>query len=78
MRKLTGMFIFIVCLNGCAINAAPGTRTEYEDKSKKIDQDYKDNKITKDDSTRLKDQASQGGKNVEQTNGSMDAGQVRP
>lgn len=68
MKNLMGIFLVLMFLNGCAVMPAPGSRTEYEDKSKEIDKDYKDNKITKDESIKLKDQASQKGKNVEQKN----------
>ena len=69
MRNLIGIFFLFMVLNGCAVMPAPGSRTEYEDKSKEIDKDYRDNKITKDESIKLKDQASQKGKNVEQESG---------
>ncbi len=57
MRNITGIFILLIFLSGCVITASSGTRTEYEDKLKKIEKDYKEKKITEDEYIQLKDQA---------------------
>jgi len=57
MRNITGIFILFIFLSGCVITASSGTRTEYEDKMKKIEKDYREKKITEDEYIQLKDQA---------------------
>lgn len=74
MKNLTGIFFLILFLSGCMITASSGTRTEYEDKMKIIEKDYKENKITEAEYIRLKKQASQQGK-VVQENSPMSSGQ---
>ncbi len=62
MKNLISLFILLMFLSGCAITAASGTRTEYEDTMKKIEQDYRDMKITKDEYIQLKNRASRQGR----------------
>jgi hypothetical protein len=77
MRKATGIFFLLMCLSGCVITAASGTRTEYEDKMKKIEKDYREMKITKDEYIRLKNLANEQVR-AEQESGSMSPGQSYP
>ncbi|MDO8602702.1 MAG: hypothetical protein Q7O04_02505 [Candidatus Omnitrophota bacterium] len=77
MKKLTGIFLMLIFLSGCIITASSGTRTEYEDKMKIIEKDYKEKKITKEEYIQLKNQASQEGE-VGQENGSTGSGQRYP
>ena len=69
MKKLTGIFLLLIFLSGCVVTASSGTRTAYEDKMKKIEKDYRQKKITKDEYIQLKNQASEQGKD-DQKNGS--------
>ena len=75
MKKLTGIFLMLIFLSGCVVTASSGTRTEYEDKMKKIDKDYKEKKITKEEYIQLKNQASEQGK-VDQKNGPTKEGPI--
>ena len=68
MKKLTGIFLLLIFLSGCVVTASSGTRTAYEDKMKKIEKDYREKKITKDEYVQLKDQASEQGR-ADQKNG---------
>ncbi|MDP2921361.1 MAG: hypothetical protein Q8O12_03215 [Candidatus Omnitrophota bacterium] len=77
MKKLTGVFLLLIFLSGCAVTASSGTRTEYEDKMKTIEQDYREGKITKEEYTQLKNQASQQGE-VGRETGSTGSGQRYP
>jgi hypothetical protein len=77
MKNLIGVFLLLIFLSGCAVTAASGTRTEYEDKMKKIEKDYREMKITKDEYIRLKDQANQQAR-AGQKNGPMSSGQNYP
>ena len=61
IKNLAGIFLIVICLSGCIITAASGTRTEYEDKMKIVENDYRDRKITKDEYIQLKKRASQQG-----------------
>jgi len=77
MKNLIGLFLLSVFLSGCAITAASGTRTAYEDKMKQIEQDYKDMKITKEEYIQLKNRASQQ-ESAGEKSGSMSSGQRYP
>lgn len=70
MKDLIGVFFLLMCLSGCVVKAASGTRTEYEDKMKLIERDYKEKIITRDEYIRLKNLTSQQGR-AEQDSGSM-------
>jgi outer membrane lipoprotein-sorting protein len=61
MKKLTGILFLLIFLSGCIVTASSGTRTEYEDKMKQIDKDYREKKITKEEYIQLKNQASKQG-----------------
>ena len=78
IKNLIGVFLLLMCLSGCVTTAASGTRTEYEDKMKKIEKDYRDAKITKDEYIELKNRASQQGKSTEEENGSTSSDQGHP
>jgi hypothetical protein len=77
MKKLTGIFLLLIFLSGCVVTASSGTRTAYEDKMKKIEKDYREKKITKDEYIQLKNQASQQG-SVGQKSDSVSSGQSHP
>jgi hypothetical protein len=77
MKKLTGIFLLLIFLSGCVVTASSGTRTAYEDKMKKIEKDYREKKITKDEYIQLKNQASQQG-SVGQKSDPMSSGQSYP
>lgn len=77
MKKLTSVFLMLIFLSGCIVTASSGTRTEYEDKVKKIEKDYRDKKITKEEYIRLKNEASQQGE-VGRETGSTGSGQRYP
>jgi len=77
MRNLTGIFLLLIFLSGCMVTAASGTRTEYEDRMKIIEKDYRENKITKDEYIQLKKEAIQQGK-AGQINDQMSSGQNYP
>ncbi|MFA5389211.1 MAG: hypothetical protein WC312_05600 [Candidatus Omnitrophota bacterium] len=77
MKKLTGILFLLIFLSGCIVTASSGTRTEYEDKMKKIDKDYREKRITKEEYIRLKNQASQEGE-VSREDGSTGSGQRYP
>jgi hypothetical protein len=62
MKNLTGIFILLIFLSGCMVTASSGTRTEHEDKMKKIEKDYREMKITKAEYIQLKNQAGQQGR----------------
>lgn len=78
MKNLTVVFLMSIILSGCIVTASSGTRTEYEDKMKIIEKDYRDKKITEDQYIQLKDQASQQGKTAGQQDSSMGSGQSYP
>jgi hypothetical protein len=67
----------LIFLSGCIVTASSGTRTEYEDKMKTIERDYKEKKITKEEYIQLKNEASQQGE-VGKDNGSTGSGQRYP
>lgn len=77
MKNLIGLFLLLMFLNGCAITAASGTRTDYENKMAKIEKDYRDMKITEAEYIRLKNQAGRQG-TVGQNSGSMNSDQRYP
>jgi uncharacterized membrane protein len=77
MKKLIGVFLMLIFLSGCIVTASSGTRTEYEDKMKTIERDYKAKKITKEEYTKLKNEASQQGE-VGKEDGSTGSGQRYP
>lgn len=77
MKNLIGLFFLLMLLSGCVITASPGSRTEYEDKMKIIERDYKEKKITNEEYIQLKNRANQQGK-VGQKNDSMSSGQSSP
>jgi hypothetical protein len=74
MKNLIGIFLLLMLLSGCVVAASSGSRTEYEDKMKTIEKDYREAKITKDEYIQLKDRASQQGR-ADQKNDSMNTGQ---
>jgi hypothetical protein len=77
MKNMIGMFLLLICLSGCMVTASSGTRTEYDDKMKVIEKDYKEMKITKDEYDQLKSRASQQG-NAVQKNSPTSSGQSYP
>lgn len=77
MKRLTGILLMLIFLSGCIVTASSGTRTEYEDKMKTIEQDYREKKITKEEYIQLKNEASQQGE-VGQETGSTGSGQRYP
>lgn len=77
MKNLTGIFLMLIFLSGCVVTASSGTRTEYEDKMKKIEKDYREMKITETEYIRLKNQVNQQGR-VGQKNGPVSSGQNYP
>ncbi len=77
MKNLTSIFLLLMFLSGCVVTASSGTRTEYEDKMKKIEKDYGEKKITKDEYIQLKNQAGQQG-SVGQKSDTMSSGQSLP
>ena len=77
MKKLIGIFLMLMSLSGCIVTASSGTRTEYEDKMKTIEKDYKAKKITKEEYIQLKNEASQQGEVGKET-GSTGSGQRYP
>jgi hypothetical protein len=77
MKNLIGIFLLLIFLSGCVVTASSGTRTEYEDKMKIIEKDYREKKITKEEYIQLKNQASQQG-SVEQKSDSMSSAQSDP
>ncbi len=66
-----------IFLSGCIVTASSCTRTEYEDKVKKIEKDYRQKKITKEEYIQLKNEASQQGE-VGRESGSTGSGQRYP
>ena len=60
--NIMGVFLMLIFLSGCAVTAASGTRTEYQDKMKVIEKDYREMKITEAEYIQLKAQASEQGK----------------
>ncbi len=77
MKNLISVFIMLIFLSGCIVTASSGTRTAYEDKMKKIEQDYREKKITKDEYIQLKNRASKQ-ESVGPESGSMSSGQSNP
>ena len=77
MKNLIGIFLLLIFLSGCVVTGSSGTRTAYEDKMKKIEKDYREKKITKDEYIQLKNQAGQQG-SVGQKSDSMSSVQSRP
>ena len=77
MRNLAGAFLLLIFVSGCVVTASSGTRTEYEDKIKKIEKDYREMKITKDEYIQLKNQANQQA-SMAQKNGPVSSGQNYP
>ena len=67
----------LMLLSGCVVTASSGSRTEYEDKMRIIERDYKEKKITNEEYTQLKNRANQQGK-VDQKNNSMSSEQSSP
>jgi len=61
MKNASGIFILLIFLSGCMVTASSGTRTEYEDKMKIIENDYREKKITKAEYIELKHQAGRPG-----------------
>jgi hypothetical protein len=78
MKNLIGIFLLLICLSGCITTASSGSRTEYEDKMLKIEKDYKDMKITKDEYILLKNRASEQGKSARESSGSTSPGESHP
>ena len=77
MKNLIGLFILSILLSGCMVTASSGTRTEYENKIKVIEQKYKEKKITEAEYIQLKDQAGKPG-NVGQRSESVNSDQSNP
>lgn len=77
MKNSAGLFFLLMCLSGCVITAASGSRTEYEDKLKKIEKDYREMKITKDEYIQLKGLVNQQAR-AKQESGSMSSIQSYP
>jgi len=77
IKNLAGILFMLICLSGCITTAASGTRTEYEDKMKIIEKDYREMKITKDEYIQLKNRASQQGADS-QKNESISSDQKYP
>ena len=71
--NIMGVFLMLIFLSGCAVTAASGTRTEYQDKMKVIEKDYREMKITEAEYIQLKDRASQQGK-IARQNDPMSSG----
>ena len=74
MKNLIGIFLLLMLLSGCVVTASSGSRTEYEDKMKTIEKDYREKKITEDEYIQLKNRASQQGSVAEKSD-SMSSGQ---
>ncbi len=74
MKNLIGIFLLLMLLSGCVVTASSGSRTEYEDKMKIIERDYKEKKITNEEYIQLKSRANQQGK-ADQKNDTMSPGQ---
>lgn len=77
MKNLIGAYFLLIFLSGCMVVASPGTRTEYEDKMKIIEKDYKEMKITEAEYIRLKNQAGKQG-SIGQESDPMSYGQSHP
>ena len=77
MKNLIGIFLLLMLLSGCVVTASSGSRTEYEDKMKIIERDYKEKKITNEEYIQLKNRASQQG-SVAQKSDSMSSDQSSP
>ncbi len=77
MKNLTSIFLLLIFLSGCMVTASSGTRTEYEDKMKIIEKDYKEMKITEAEYIQLKKQAGKQG-SVGRKSDSMSSDQSRP
>jgi hypothetical protein len=77
MKNIIGIYFLLIFLSGCMVTASSGTRTEYEDKMKIIEKDYKEMKITEAEYIQLKNQAGKQG-SVGQESNSMSSGQSHP
>ena len=67
MKNLIGIVLVSVLLSGCITTASHGTRTEYEDKMKQIEQDYQDKRITRDEYIELKERVNRQAKTAQQS-----------
>lgn len=67
MKNRIGPFFLLMFLSGCVVTASSGSRTEYEDKMKKIEKDYKEMKITKEEYLQLKSRANQQGSDAQKS-----------
>ena len=77
MKNIIGIFLLPMLLSGCVTTASSGTRTEYEDKMKIIEKDYRENNITMAEYIELENRADRQGVATQQ-DGSVSSDQRYP